>query len=184
MQTSNRSTPVIVGSLAIAAIIGASVYVFETSTSSSTATAPTTSLVSTQSTPGSSTTNENTSGTSSGLTTSPATSPSNQQGNSSTSSYKDGTYSATANYSVPHGGQNSIKVTITIKDGSVASVKTAHDYADRESGMYIDSFDSSIESVVVGKALSSTYTGRVGGASLTSSAFDQALQTIRQDANA
>lgn len=85
---------------------------------------------------------------------------------------------------VPHGGQNSIKVTVTVTDGEISAVQTSHDYQDRESGYYIDSFDADIKAAMAGTNISDAYAARVGGASLTSSAFNDALQTIENEAKA
>lgn len=102
---------------------------------------------------------------------------------SSSSSYKDGTYSASVNYYVPH-GTNSLTAKITVKDGKVTALSTDHEYADHESGMYVDSFESAIKSAVVGQDVGSLSLSRVGGATLTTQAFDDALTTIRNDAKA
>lgn len=100
------------------------------------------------------------------------------------SAYKDGQYSTTINYGVPHGGSNSITVNLTVKDGVVTAVTTDNSYQDGESGMYIDSFKSGLNGAVVGKSLGDLSVSYVGGASLTSFAFNDALDTIRSDAKA
>jgi hypothetical protein len=70
-----------------------------------------------------------------------------------------------------------------MKNGVISALKTSHSYGDRESGMYIDSFDSSIKSVVIGKSLDMSLS-RVGGASLTTHGFEDALATIANQAKA
>lgn len=104
-------------------------------------------------------------------------------GNSSTTNYQDGTYTANVSYNVPH-GSNDIAVTVTVKNGSVESVKTSHDYTDRESGEYISNFETQIAQAVVGQPISSATVNRLGGASLTSQAFNQAVKQIEQQATA
>lgn len=118
--------------------------------------------------------------------TSSSTTPTNTttSSNSSTSSYKDGTYTATARYSVPHGEVNSVTATITVSGGKITQASATHDYGDRESGMYIDSFDSSLSSAVQGESLSSISVYRIGGASLTTEGFNSVLDTIRSQAQA
>ena len=108
-------------------------------------------------------------------TTTPVTTTSNK--------YKDGTYTASATYSVPH-GSNSISVNVTIANDAITNVSTNHTYKDSESGMYVDSFDSYISSKVVGKSVSSLSLSRVGGASLTTIGFNNALNTIVKNAAA
>ena len=99
------------------------------------------------------------------------------------SGYKDGTYSATTQYRVPR-GSNNIDVSVTVKDGIVTAVKASHDYNDRESGMYIDSFESTLQSAVAGKSLDGLQLNRIGGATLTTVAFDDAIASIQNDAKA
>ncbi len=101
----------------------------------------------------------------------------------SSSSYKDGQYSANTTYYVPH-GTNTLSATVTIANGSVTAVKVSHDYSDNESGMYIDSFENAIQSAVVGKPISGLSLSRIGGASLTTQAFDDVLATIESNAKA
>ena len=119
-------------------------------------------------------------------TTTPSTSTSNTSSTTTATSsgYKDGTYSATSNYSVPHGYSNSIGVSITVKDGMVTAVETDQNYSDRESEMYIDCFESLLQNAVVDKAIKNLQLNRIGGATLTTAAFDDALDSIRNDAKA
>jgi uncharacterized protein with FMN-binding domain len=102
--------------------------------------------------------------------------------NSLVTSYKDGTYTASISYYVPHGGTNSLSTTIVVSGGVITSVKTSNNYTDRESGMYIDDFNSSVASSAEGKQLANYSPSRIGGASLTTSAFDDVLDTIRSQA--
>lgn len=95
--------------------------------------------------------------------------------------FKDGTYKASTSYMVPH-GSNSLTASVTISGGKVTSVSVNHDYADQESGRYIDSFESVLQGAVVGKSVDGLSLSRIGGASLTTQAFDDALITIRTDA--
>ena len=101
----------------------------------------------------------------------------------SAATYKDGTYSATISYSVPH-GTNSLVAKVTVANNKVTDLSVDNDYADNESGMYIDSFESAIKSAVVGQDIGTLSLSRIGGATLTTQAFDDALTTIRNDAKA
>lgn len=171
MQSSKKSTPTIVGTIVIAAIVGVGGYNYATS-STSTETAvqgPTTS---------SSQTTKPTSGNGSTV----ETNSTNLSTQSSTVTYKDGAYTATAGYVVPHGGRNRVKATVTITNGKITNVVTSNNFSDQKSGYYIDSFDATIKSAMAGTSISNAYAGRVGGASLTSSAFNNALQTIETQA--
>jgi uncharacterized protein with FMN-binding domain len=97
------------------------------------------------------------------------------------SAYKNGSYNASIDYFVPK-SDNTITVQMTIDNGTVTAIKTTHNYTDRESDYYISSFDSLIEQEVKGKKLDELSIGRVGGASLTSNAFDDAIATIKNEA--
>jgi len=99
-----------------------------------------------------------------------------------TGGYKDGTYTASANYSVPHGQQNTINVTLTVAGGVITAVSTTNTYSDNESGMYVDSFKSGLSAKVVGTSISGASFSRIGGASLTTAGFQTALDTIIKNA--
>lgn len=101
-----------------------------------------------------------------------------------TASYKDGQYTVTQNYYVPHGGSNSVAVTLTVANGKISAVKTSNQYADGESAMYISGFESMVSSDASGQSLSSYSPSRIGGASLTTNAFSQAIDTIKSQASA
>jgi uncharacterized protein with FMN-binding domain len=161
-----------IGGIAIigAALVGGAALFSQGSTVSS-QTTPTT----TQSAP--TTTSSDTTATTS------STTAASQSTTAPTGSFKDGQYSASASYRVPH-GSNTISVSLTVKDGKVTVVKNSQNYTDHESRSYIDSFESEISSAVVGQPLGSTNLSRVGGASLTTAAFNDALSQIASDAKA
>lgn len=102
---------------------------------------------------------------------------------SSTGGYKDGTYSATADYYTPE-DTDTIKVTLAVKDGTVTSVTSTTTTSSRESRQYDSAFLNAYKSYVVGKKLSNLNLDRVSGASLTTGGFNDALDTIRQQAQA
>jgi len=120
---------------------------------------------------------------SSSQTQSPGSSSTNGS-TSTTGSYKDGTYTATGYYMVPHGDTNSVKTTLKVSGGKITSVSTMNNTQDSESEMYISSFKQYVESEVVGQSLNGYYGSRIGGASLTTDGFNQTLDTIRRDAAA
>ncbi|MFZ1249342.1 MAG: hypothetical protein WAQ24_03390 [Candidatus Saccharimonadales bacterium] len=113
-----------------------------------------------------------------------STAPASTATTSATSSgYKDGQYTASTSYDVPH-GSNSLSVNLTLADGKVTAVKVNNTYGDRESALYIDSFQGELRSTVVGKAIASLSPSRIGGATLTTDAFAQALDSIARQAKA
>jgi uncharacterized protein with FMN-binding domain len=158
-------TPKIIGAVAITAIMLIGIYVLILH-NRTVPTTPVSTMTTTTSQPAASnTSNATPAGTSSSSDT------------ATTSSFKDGTYTATADYSVPH-DINTIKVTLTVQNGAIASVDTKHSYGDRESVRYINSFVSGISGAVVGKKLDAAQVGRLNGASDTAQGFNDALTTI------
>lgn len=167
MDTRNKIFAV-VGTVAIlgtAGVVGALLFTQQDTTSNSTAT----------------TTSQNSSSSSSSNT---GSSSSSNSSSTSSGSYKDGTYTATQSYSVPHGDTNSLKVTVTIASGKITAVAADDTYNDHDSAEYVSSFESSVKGVIVGQSIGSTSYSRIGGASLTSQAFYDALDTIATQAKA
>ncbi len=174
-STYNENTPKIIGGAVIGFVALAALYFFILSPINE---------KNNSSTTGSSTTNSSQnigqrSNTSSSTNGSQA--QTNTSSSASSAGYKNGTYTAQSSYMVPH-GQNTISVQMSVENGSITAVKTSHNYSDQESAYYTESFNSLIEQKVVGKSLSKLSVGRVGGASLTSSAFDDAIATIQNEA--
>lgn len=128
----------------------------------------------------------NQSSSSGSTTSSSATDTSSSASSSTTASgnYKDGTYTKSVSYYVPHGETNTIKVTLVVSGGVITSATTDNTYFDNESGMYISSFESSVNSSASGQSLASYSPSRIGGASLTTEAFAEAVSGIRTDAAA
>lgn len=166
MDTRNKIFAVVgtVAILATAGAVGALLFTQQDTTSTTDTTTTTQSSTSTS-------TDTSNSGSSSTPTT-------------TTSSYKDGTYTTTRSYSVPHGDTNSIKVTVTIASGKITAVTTDNSYTDRESGMYIQDFETNVSGMMTGTSMGSMMSSRIGGASLTSSAFYDALDVIATQAKA
>ncbi len=99
------------------------------------------------------------------------------------SGYKDGTYSVTADYYTPE-DTDTIKVTLALKNGVVTNVSSTTTTSSRESRQYDSMFLNAYKSYVVGKSLSGLNLNRVSGASLTTDGFNNALDMIRQQAQA
>ena len=55
-------------------------------------------------------------------------------------------------------------------------------YSDSESAMYVGSFESSVSRDAAGQSIASYRPSRIGGASRTTNAFDQALADIATQA--
>jgi uncharacterized protein with FMN-binding domain len=98
-------------------------------------------------------------------------------------SVKDGTYTATSNYQVPH-GEESIKVNVTLSGGTVTAVSIQNSENDRDSEFYQEEFTANYKSAVVGKKISGLQISSVSGASDTTDGFNQALEQIASQAQA
>jgi uncharacterized protein with FMN-binding domain len=96
--------------------------------------------------------------------------------------YTDGTYEASGSYANP-GGQSSVDVTVTIADNTVTDVEVEPGATGTSLG-YQEKFISGIADEVVGKSLNEIDVSKVSGSSLTSTGFNEALDQIRQDAQA
>ena len=111
---------------------------------------------------------------------------SSSAGSSSSSSadtgrYRDGTYSTRGEYGPIR--EDSIDVRLTLKDGTVESVKVTGNPANAISKKHQKAFASSISSVVVGRPLKGLSIDTVAGASWTSEAFNKALELTREQAS-
>ena|SRR6185312_6538921 len=116
-------------------------------------------------------------------TTSSTPTTTNSTSSSSTGSFKDGIYSATADYFVPNSDQR-IKVTVTLSKGVITSSSVQNSESDPTSASYQEEFASMYKSSVVGQKLSGLQIGAIAGASDTTQGFDDALSQIASQAQA
>ncbi|WP_144719817.1 FMN-binding protein [Agrococcus jejuensis] len=118
-------------------------------------------------------------------TTAPETSTSDgTTTDSGSSAYADGTYSADGSYTSP-GGEETITVTVTLADGVIEDVEVENPETTNPNSLrYQGEFIDGIAAEVVGVPLDDVSVDRVGGSSLTSGGFEDALETIRDEAAA
>lgn len=95
----------------------------------------------------------------------------------------DGTYEATGGYQSPNGAET-IQVSITLAGGVISDVVVTPQPTNATTERYQGLFAGGVADEVVGKSLDEVEVSRVAGSSLTSGGFREALQTIRQDAQA
>lgn len=107
----------------------------------------------------------------------------NSNSATTTSAYHDGSYSASSSYYVPNGNE-SIRVTLTLKDGAIADASIQNSEGDQQSASYQEQFASVYRSYVVGRKISGLRIGIVAGASDTSLGFQDALSQIASKAQA
>jgi uncharacterized protein with FMN-binding domain len=102
-------------------------------------------------------------------------------GSDAASDYKDGTYTAIGDYESPDGEQT-ISVTLSIKNGTVTDTSAINQAEGRESKEYADRFISGYKSQIIGKKLSDLEGSVSAGASLTLNGFNDAVTDIQQQA--
>lgn len=102
---------------------------------------------------------------------------------SSSTTYTDGTYTASASYLTPRRVAHEVGVTLTIEnDVVVDSVVTFDGIAGEYSNDNQARFDQAYSAEVIGRPLEEISLSRVGSASLTSGAFNEAKAKIVTDA--
>lgn len=97
--------------------------------------------------------------------------------------YKDGTYEATGSYLTP-GGEETIDLTVTIKDDKIVSTSFESEPKNRQTVEYQGKFKENYMALVVGKNIDEISLTRVSGSSLTSTGFHDALDQIKEQAKA
>jgi uncharacterized protein with FMN-binding domain len=99
------------------------------------------------------------------------------------STYKDGTYTESADYQAPSGTET-VDVTLTLAGGVVTAVTVQGHANDPQAKLHQGQFASGIAGVVVGKNINDLQVDKVGGSSLTSGGFNAAVEEIKADAAA
>ena len=108
------------------------------------------------------------------------TASSNKSTGDTSGDYADGSYSATGSYRTP-GGTESIDVTVTLSGDTISSVDVTGS-GRGDSARYQALFIDGISNIVVGKDIDEINVSRVSGSSLTSTGFNNAIETIKQEA--
>jgi hypothetical protein len=97
------------------------------------------------------------------------------------SKYADGEYSEVGQYVSP-GGQEQIKVDLTLKGDLVTAVTVTPQSTNPNGKFYEGKFAGGISAIVVGKNIDDLKVSKVAGSSLTSGGFKQAIDKIKDDA--
>jgi uncharacterized protein with FMN-binding domain len=95
--------------------------------------------------------------------------------------YADGTYDATGTYTSPN-GQEEIDVSLTLEGDVITAVTVTPEATNPNSVNYQTQFADGIAEVVVGKNIDEIEVSRVAGSSLTSGGFNEAVETIKDEA--
>lgn len=106
-----------------------------------------------------------------------------QSPDSATSAYKDGSYDSTVTYLTPVRTEYKLAVELTLKDSIVTGAEVTYSQG-AEKDPNAQRFEAAYRTEVIGKSLESINLSRVGGASLTTGAFNKALAEIKVDSAA
>ena len=114
----------------------------------------------------------------------PILSPTPTPARTTTSSiYKDGTYSAVGNYNSP-AGTESINITLTLKDDVITDAQFVSNATFPQSKQFQAIFGANYKTLVVGKKIQDVNLTKVSGSSLTPKGFNDAVAKIKVSAQA
>jgi uncharacterized protein with FMN-binding domain len=111
----------------------------------------------------------------------PSTSDETPDAGVAESGYADGDYEAEGSYINP-GGESSVKVELTISDGTISDVDVTPQATDGTSKQFQTKFAGGVANEVVGKSLDDLDVQKVAGSSLTSEGFNDAIESIKAEA--
>ena len=97
-------------------------------------------------------------------------------------SFKDGTYTVEDAYFVMAGLSEPMRTTITLDDGIITDASVAFDTQDIHSEYHQRDFVAVYKSEVIGANITDVPFSRIGGASLTTGGFNDALQKVMNQA--
>lgn len=90
-------------------------------------------------------------------------------------------YSANVSYNVPENNET-LALTISVSNGIVSDVNIVQSKTGRKSANYQTNFEKSYKQFVIGKQLKDINLSRVGGASITTNAFMEAIKAVQKQA--
>jgi len=88
------------------------------------------------------------------------------------------TYSAMASYFTPNRTEHEMLVTLELDGETIIDANVDYDGADAQTPMHT-AFDNAYQNVVIGQNINTVELSRVGGASLSSEAFNEAVAEVR-----
>lgn len=109
----------------------------------------------------------------------PASSPAVEAAQART--YPDGSYTATGSYQSP-GGDETITITLTLTGDLISAASAEGDADSGPSSQYQTKFIDNFAALIVGKNIDEVSLDKVSGSSLTSTGFNEAVETIKSDA--
>lgn len=99
----------------------------------------------------------------------------------STVDYKDGSYTTNVTYQTPKRDEYGVAVSLTLTKDIVTDAKVVYSNG-AEKDPNAAKFEAAYKTEVIGKDIDTLNLSRVGGASLTTAAFNDALVKIKADA--
>jgi hypothetical protein len=99
------------------------------------------------------------------------------------STYEDGTYTTEISYKVPSSQMEPMTVKLTLVNDIISDVELEFEGVIGTSRLNQAKFVGAYEPLVIGKDIDTLNLSRVGGASLTTKAFNEALIKIKADAS-
>ena len=112
----------------------------------------------------------------------PAAEPAEVSAPITPANYADGSYSAPGGYQSPNGPET-IELALTVENGVITTIEVKPGASGGTSQRYQGQFAGGIAAETVGKSLDELQVSRIAGSSLTSGGFNQALESIKADAN-
>jgi hypothetical protein len=101
-------------------------------------------------------------------------------GSQTTDTTTNTTKQATVSYNVPDGDTENLSITVLLANGKITDISFAMNPTNGESAQYYNKFKNSFpKSQIIGKTLDGVSLSRVGGASLTTNAFNRAISQLR-----
>jgi len=97
--------------------------------------------------------------------------------------YTDGTYTESGSYQAPSGTET-VEVTVTLADNTITDVTVVGEASDPQAKRHQSEFSDGIAAEVVGKNIDEISVDKIGGSSLTSGGFNEAIDAIKADAAA
>ncbi len=112
-----------------------------------------------------------------------ATEPGTAVSTSDIVTYADGVHTASANYVAPNGANHTVNVSLTLANDIVTEATVTYTGDDVPASKQNQAkFSAAYPTLVVGQPLDNIKLSRVGGASLTTGAFNEALAEIKTEA--
>lgn len=96
--------------------------------------------------------------------------------------YCNGDYSVVINYEVSDGSDAYVNARIVLEDDEVQYATASYGATSQEVQQWQSEFDNDFRKLVIGKSLDDVALSRVGGASLTTDAYQQAVELIEDEA--